>query len=84
MKGWVCEGVGMYSAHSLQTWGLVGGRVLTPPVLISSGGHRSGRYASYWNAFLFLIILMIISWESLPVDEICCCAGSSLVGFDVY
>ena len=24
------------------------------PVLTSSGGHRSGRYASYWNAFLFI------------------------------
>ena len=23
------------------------------PVLTSSGGHCSGRYASYWNAFLF-------------------------------
>ena len=23
-----------------------------PPVLTSSGGHCSGRYASYWNAFL--------------------------------
>ena len=23
------------------------------PVLISSGGHRSGRYASYWNAFFW-------------------------------
>ena len=25
----------------------------TPPGLTSSGGHRSGRYASYWNAYLF-------------------------------
>ena len=25
----------------------------TPVVLTSSGGHCSGRYASYWNAFLF-------------------------------
>ena len=24
-----------------------------PPILTSSGGYRSGRYASYWNAFLF-------------------------------
>ena len=23
------------------------------PVLTSNGGHQSGRYASYWNAFLF-------------------------------
>ena len=27
---------------------------LTPvPVVTSSGGHCSGRYVSYWNAFLF-------------------------------
>ena len=24
-------------------------------VLTSSGGHRSGQYASYWNAFLFAL-----------------------------
>ena len=28
-----------------------------PPVLTSSGGHRSRRYASYWNAFLYHINL---------------------------
>ena len=28
-----------------------------PLVLISSDNHCSGRYASYWNAFLFGIIL---------------------------
>ena len=31
-----------------------GDRYTYPPVLTSSGGHRSGRYASYWNAFLFI------------------------------
>ena len=25
----------------------------TPPMLTSSGSRYSGRYASYWNAFLF-------------------------------
>ena len=30
-----------------------GGAVDTPLVLTSSGGHCSGRYASYWNEFLF-------------------------------
>ena len=29
------------------------------PLLTSSGGHCSGRYASYWNAFLFL---KLVSW----------------------
>ena len=27
----------------------------TPPVLTSIGGHRSGRCASYWNTFLFIL-----------------------------
>ena len=30
---------------------------LLPPVLASSGGHYSGRYASYWNAFLLSHII---------------------------
>ena len=29
------------------------------PVLTSSGSHRSGRYASYWNAFLLWLFLTI-------------------------
>ena len=33
-----------------QTWDLDGDWVI--PVLTSSGGHQSRRYASYWNAFL--------------------------------
>ena len=30
-----------------------------PPVLTSSGGHRNGQYASYWNAFLLFITLRL-------------------------
>ena len=30
-----------------------------PLVLTSSGGHCSGRYASYWNAFLLLDVLVL-------------------------
>ena len=26
---------------------------MSPVVPTSSGGHQSGRYASYWNTFLF-------------------------------
>ena len=33
----------------------------TPSTETSSGGHCSGRYASYWNAFLFRIILTFTS-----------------------
>ena len=29
-----------------------------PPVLTSSGGHSSGRYAPYWNAFLLLFSIV--------------------------
>ena len=63
------EGVGMsragvcnyvYPPHP-KTWDLgyppppkkVNPRKVHPLVLTFSGGHRSGRYASYWNAFLF-------------------------------
>ena len=28
-----------------------------PPSLTSSGGHQSGQYAFYWNAFLFVIFI---------------------------
>ena len=31
-----------------------------PPVLTSGGGHCSGRYASYSNAFLFLMFLFSV------------------------
>ena len=31
------------------------GGLPNPVVVTSSGGHGSGRYASYWNAFLFLL-----------------------------
>ena len=46
--GWVC-----ISTLLPWTWDLE----VTPPynpVLTSGGGHRSGRYASYWKAFLLL------------------------------
>ena len=31
--------------------GLRGSAQAPPPVLTSSGGHCSGQYVSYWNAF---------------------------------
>ena len=33
------------------------GRVWHPMVLTSSGGHQSGRYASYWNVFYEIYFL---------------------------
>ena len=29
----------------------------TPLVMASSGIHQSGKYTSYWNAFLFVFLL---------------------------
>ena len=37
----------------------------TPPVLTSSGGRYSGRYASYWKAFLFISMLTKFSCDEL-------------------
>ena len=41
---------------------LPGGRgcmYITTPLLTSSGGYQSERYASYWNAFLFKLCEML-------------------------
>ena len=35
------------------------GMVLPPPMLTFSGGHQSGRYASYWNAFLLNLVSVV-------------------------
>ena len=55
--GWVCLVVGTLVGGMSRGWDLAGGGYSplrgTTPKLTSSGGHRSGRYASYWNAFLF-------------------------------
>ena len=32
-------------------------------VLTSTGGHRSGPYASYWNAFLFILFVICLFIE---------------------
>ena len=47
--GWVC----IQREGSASRWGL-------PPStdLTSSGGHCSGRYAPYWNAFLLLFSIV--------------------------
>ena len=34
------------------------------PILTSSGGHSTGRYASYWNAFLFQPVFAVVSFSS--------------------
>ena len=63
---------GMPSPRSLLGWvGMPGSKSLvhvppegtptvmyTPLVLTSSGDHRSGWYASYWNAFLFVVLFI--------------------------
>ena len=44
-----------------------GGRWVDPPVVTSSGGPCSSRYASYWNAFLFMFVSS--SWNMLDYFE---------------
>ena len=47
-----------------------------PPVLTSSGGHCSGRYASYWNAFLFpkrfVSLLLVKNKQALRSRSLSC------------
>ena len=44
-----------------------GGGWVDPPVVTSSGGPCSSRYASYWNAFLFMFVSS--SWNMLDYFE---------------
>ena len=63
MPGVLCRGSGYAWVPCRGRVGIAGGvpsRELpegTHPVLTSSGGHRSWRYASYWNAFLFNLFI---------------------------
>ena len=45
------QGAGMWGSllRGVSIWGV------DAPVVASSGGHCSSRYASYWNAFLYSI-----------------------------
>ena len=57
-RGWVCLVPGPFWVGMPSHRSLPGGIPGTPsgrymPRLTSSCGHRSSRYASYWNAFLF-------------------------------
>ena len=36
----------------------------------SNGGHCSGRYASYWNAFLFINIFTVVAYENFKISQI--------------
>ena len=47
--------LGRYTEGDSMVWGRYT-RYLPHTILTSSDGHQSGRYASYWNAFLFLNI----------------------------
>ena len=37
-----------------------------PPLLTASGGHQSGRYASYWNAFSSSVLVLVPVGCMLP------------------
>ena len=63
------EGGGLHP-RGLHPWGRGGPN---PLVLTSSGGHYSGRYASYWNAFLCiynfkLINFTLINFKVVDID----------------
>ena len=47
---------GSLPLEDLPTKGSASGGVLPPPVPTSSGSHFSGRYVSYWIAFLLDLI----------------------------
>ena len=57
-------GGGRYIWSQVPSGGL--GIPYLPPVPRSSGGHRSGRYASYWSAFLFVMLPSNLVFISLP------------------
>ena len=52
--GWVYQGVGIMEGVGIPGDGYTGGGLhqVHPPVLTSTGGHRSRWYASYWKAYL--------------------------------
>ena len=54
----VCsQGWGLYAWSQVSSWGWVCQVTLIKiPVLTPSGGHRSGRYASYWNDLLHITL----------------------------
>ena len=63
-KGDMVPGVGSQEGEGGMVPGGYGPRgrvqyILTPLLLTSSGNHRIGRYASYWNAFLFITVAIL-------------------------
>ena len=57
-------------------------------VLTSSGGHRSGRYAFYWNAFLFYFILKLLGSSEqylsvMYVIYVSCCRSCFQRGLEI-
>ena len=69
--GWIYQGSG-HTRGGVGIPGLYWGWVYQeyppwytyPPVLTSNDGHRSVRYAIYWNAFLLSL------WQLHPIIEI--------------
>ena len=58
-----------------------GGVCTTPraPILTSSCGHLSGRYTSYWNAFLFCFV----SFQTVP-GQFCFSTVEDIIHTDSY
>ena len=53
------------------SWGMPGPRRVGIPACTEADpppgrdGHCSGRYASYWNAFLFAVYIVLLQWKAL-------------------
>ena len=60
-RGGVCVVGGVHSRGHVWWGGMSGRGSMQPPGRYYTHGIRSmsGRYASYWNAFLFSIVLMV-------------------------
>ena len=54
-----------------------------PPGLTFSGGHRSGRYASYWNEYLFSTLNRMCEW-TLCQHGACCFSSIKIASFSSF
>ena len=52
------------ASRKYASMGSASGVLPNHPILTSSGGHSTGRYASYWNAFLFQTVFAVVSFSS--------------------
>ena len=54
-----------------------------PPGLTFSGGHRSGRYASNWNEYLFSTLNRMCEWTLCQLGA-CCFSSIKIASFSSF